>query len=305
MKYLSYTMLGLLLLVLGCQKAQEPTPVSDEETLARKARIERVYFREQYSLTFNGPFTANDEIQTMNYVKSRPMFCQGYIYDSESRVIGNRLCETGTPNLLYTYKDDYATYEPSQALTRDTLKLNKFGFVTSVNARISQYYRSDRLKYDADGYLVEEVYTFLSEEQYPSVTMRHTYENGNRTSTTMLRPYWSSDSVVIVYDYDKTKYNPNIPYYDYPLQGDASLAAGFLADYGKYSFQFYGKPSKNLLMKASCHLFVRGQPYSFDPQRTYTHSYTFDAQKRVDTLSISAKANRYIGFHQRKFVYQD
>ncbi len=315
MKNQSYLAYLLLFLVLGCQKPEPVEPLSADEILAQSAKIDKVISRTQ------GLTSPSREDQNIIDVNRMVPSCEMYVYDSQGRIKSERFnlereqpCREGEPSRRYDYRDGYVVISPYQATTMgDTMRAGANGFITSVNVfpRLNNYL-SSTFDYDENGFLVKEFHDVYQSwrESNALITLKHSYLDGNRIKTVMTslmgyNSFGTPDSAVVVYNYDKTSYNPSIRYDDYQLVGSFSLGNDYFAYFSKRHHSLYGKPSKNLLKTVVCHLFVAKKPYKYEPERIYNYRYTFDAKKRVDSLIVTAKSIYNVGIHLRKFIYKE
>ena len=278
MKTCSYITYCLIFLALGCQKPEAVVePLSVDELVAQNARVEKV-------ITKENSYTSGIQ----------------YTYDRKGRIQIEQRLEPDIPSVTYTYKNDVLVRDVGGMYPYNyTLALNNQDFIlATLDKRYIDFL--SKLKYNEDGYLSEEVNSFYYSYSGATVVLKHTYSGGNRTKTVMTRANYDPDSAVVIYDYDKIRYNPNLQYDDYQLIGDGSLSSGYFADYGKFHYSLYGKSSRNLLKTATCTVYA-AKNHAYSIIRTYSYSYVFDSKKRVDSLTVTSQR----GIYKRKFIYKE
>jgi hypothetical protein len=294
----------LLFFGLGCQKPEDIVAVllSEEEITAKNAVIEQVFVKQRQLVPLSkGPQNVID-------VNNATPSCEKYGYDAQGRILSEQRCGSSDAFLTYSYTNNNLLCVRSTLLPLlDTMYLNTRSFIISRPKKQYGYF-SCEIDYDGNGFLTNENHSFFSNyfETVVTINLKHTYKEGNRIKTVMTPGYYGLDSVVIRYDYDKSAYNPNLPYDDFPLLVDGSSGSrNYFAVYGKKHYSLYGKPSKNLLKAMSCNFFISKRYFNDEDNRTYAYSYTFDDKKRVDSLKITVNSSIYAGICLKKIIYKN
>lgn len=252
---LTYTLLAMLMLGLGCKRSpvgetvdpNPPQPPSNcriikttykTPTLTRETKL----ISEPETITLDN----KEKIQVSTVIKTT------YKYDAQNRIIESRRENTLTYYLeRFTYTDDYliqyteftavGTLAPTVIL--DTIQLNKQGLVSRYNDLGEPF-----LLYNTDKQPIGNLY-------YPAKT--HMYENGNLIQV-MDNAFWiERDGQFVPIDYRLKRYNyavdrPNIPVI-YQFRGQSSRSL----------------PLKEVWEKYQSSQFPDGPVY----QKTYTYSY--------------------------------
>ncbi|WP_234733822.1 hypothetical protein [Tellurirhabdus bombi] len=237
-------------------------------------------------------------------IDKKELGCVSFDYDQDYKVTQTTHCQAPLSYQTYSYRDQTVLFT---SYYLDTLFLNKKGYVSRSrhNGSRPSYYPIGTYEYNEEGYLVkEESYHYASHRESAAwLTFYHTYADGNRVSTLVkfLPDYKTvADSAQINYEYDKSNYNPNLPYEEYDFFGAESFSSYFTT-FGKHAHTLYGKTNKNLLKAAHVTVF---QPRFTHRSYGYFYAYIFDEKKRPKTLELSLKIDDELSSTRYHWEYE-
>lgn len=240
-------------------------------------------------------------------------------YNTDSRISQSFVVDyNNSPITLgkYQYSGQFILYRPGGSNSFfDTLQINASGHVLNNrdNKNSTLFFPSGKYQYNKEGYLTREDNQIYQQdrERNATISLLHSYLNGNRTETIVYLFDGNKsvaddpdDSAIITYEYNLSKYNPNLPDDDYNVFGDWGMWGDFFVKYAKRHFSLYGRLNRNLIVSAKIYAHNSRQLSSV-PYEECKYKYTFDDKKRVKMIEVVGKTVDAMQLSKRIVEYSE